>query len=141
MGIIHLLPNFEFCYRVVWVDKVGCRDEGVGAILSPTRHIPYHATFTLRFLMDMRHVKFFSTARALRSCGVGQVQREAVQVAMMRWEGGKEECDARRGQLVARSPSPDLESETVPHVLNLTKFGFAVRVSRASHVQRNAFIT
>ena len=82
----------------------------MGAILPPTRHTYIYRTCTRHHLlygslMDMRRVKF-STARALRSrWGVGQVQREAVQVVMMRWGGGgggweKEERDAKRGQSV-----------------------------------------
>lgn len=71
---------------------------------------------------------------------MGQGQREAVQVAMMRW-GVKEECEARRGQsavaLLSSKLSPPRPVSRQSHVLNLTKFGFAVRASRAGHVHHS----
>jgi hypothetical protein len=116
------------------MDKVTVPDEE-GAILQPTRHTPLRRDVTRRFLMDMRHVKFH--VRALRSCGVRQGRREAVQVAMMRWGEGRV-CEAKRGQPALR-PSPQTRKPPVRkanpiHVLNFTKFGFAVRASRAGHV-------
>jgi hypothetical protein len=49
---------------------------------------------------------------------------------------GKDECEAKRGQPALRpSPQSPPAAAAIPiHVLNFTKFGFAVRASRAGHV-------
>ena len=55
--------------------------------------------------------------------------------------GVKEECEARRGQsavaLLSSKLSPPRPVSRQSHVLNLTKFGFAVRASRAGHVHHS----